>query len=595
MDPWKSWAIVGIAAAGAAYYYSQSGKSQRGRRRASVVPGGQSQRRRSIQTNDSKAKRKKKDKVSDASDQPGSDAADVTSASGRAGPNGKLGKQKHRKQKASKLAETPAPQLSQEQNANLADDNAEDEGMTNAEFARQLSDVKTGNALKEPASTKETKELRKQGKRNKAPPESTSGASSKTNGVASFQDLSTTASSTTGADADDDLSPAISPKFGATQTAKPSGADVSDMLEPAPEGPSVLRLVEPTNSQPARQPKSQKPKQEPQTKKQRQNRQRNEEKKIVREQTEKERRILLEKQLQSAREAEGKPAKKGLAGSQAPFDNVWNKPAGAAASPMVTPTIPNNAPLLDTFDENKLIPGPGKRDMDGKVNGMSAEEKAWNQDLPPEEEQLRLITEMDTDNAWSTVPKGGKGKKKASGPTISSGSQKKDSPNGTKPPLATSENNSKTDSTTHNIQSYRSSTTSAVTADHEKNMSSNNKNKDASGDMKEANRDNAGIAAGSNAKDGKGEEYAGNLSAASNSHDSSKEKDASKISVSNAGGTHQENAATAKDEGQEQPKRVKETYKTLDHWVWNFDNIKEHPDYDPDCKYIIYNHAFDGS
>ena len=220
-----------------------------------------------------------------------------------------------------------------------------------------------------------------------------------------------TTSSTTGADADDDLSPATSPAFGATESTKNSG-DVADMLEAPVKGPSVLRLTQPTQSQPDRQPKEKKTAAEPETKKQRQRRKKNEEQKAAREEGEKERRVLMENQRRVAREAEGRPAKNGLGTSKAPSASVWAKPMEKTSLESTGPSYNSSELLLDTSDN------PGKfasSSMDTKTKGTTANPKAWNSDMPSEEEQLKMLSEAD-DKGWNTVQKGGKAKKKRNGP-----------------------------------------------------------------------------------------------------------------------------------------------------------------------------------
>src|SRR5206468_1295142 len=103
--------------------------------------------------------------------------------------------------------------------------------------------------------------------------------------------ISTGASSTTGADADDDLSPAGSPASGAASLAAAKSVDISDMLEEPRAAPGVLRLTDPKGTM-----GKQKSKQAPrtfevaETKKQRQNRLKREAQKAVNEESEKERR-----------------------------------------------------------------------------------------------------------------------------------------------------------------------------------------------------------------------------------------------------------------------------------------------------------------
>ena len=402
MEPWKSWGIIAVVGAGAYLYYSQSGKAKRGRGRIPFVPE-QTQRRNSNLRDDSKGRRKRKD-ASGVSDHVISDVADVSSASAKARGKGRPKKRKGEKKSSSQLAQSSAVDASQEGGVEFDLGDAGDDGIDNEEFAKQLSGLKTGTSLTKPANSNETKKTKRQGKRNELPPEPANGGLAPANGGPSAKGMSTS-SSTTGADADDDLSPAMSPTLGATESTKAAG-DVSDMLENPSKGPPVLRLVQPAEPQVPRQPKAPKKAEEPLTKKQRQNRQRNEEKKAARAETEKERRVLMEKQLRTAREAEGRPAKNGLESSKPSVSNAWTK-SGDDVPP--APTADDNGALLDTFEGTN---GSASSNNASKGNGNSGN-KLWGRDLPSEEEQMRILNEMDNNDGWNTVEKGGKGKKKA--------------------------------------------------------------------------------------------------------------------------------------------------------------------------------------
>lgn len=562
MDPWKSWAIVGVFGVGAAYYYSQSGKSKRGVGRAPpLVSAEQSQRHGSDHRNDSKDKRKKKGKLSDNSNQLGSDVAEVSSASLETSTNVTVKKRKGGKKQPSKLAQSSAVEVSPEQGAGTENDISEVEGMDNVEFARQLSGLKTGTSLKKPAPQNENKKTRTQGKPNEAPPQAVNTSALKTNGFASTQDMST-ASSTTGADADDDLSPVMSPDLRATQATTPSSTDISDMLEPAPKGPSILRITEPANPQPIRQPKAPKTTPELETKKQRQNKQKNEEKKAMREQAEKERRVLLEKQLRTAREAEGRPAKNGRGPSQLPSTNAWNKTASAATESTGSATKQSSESLLDTFEDTPTTL-PSLRSTNGAENGMSVDKNAWNNDLPSEEEQMRMITEMDSDNAWSTVAKGGKSKKKSSAATIadkdtvkSSRYLKKDTSSAPTASLATPADNNKTNPKANNKDT--SSTMPAISPEQDNTTTSGAEKKDTSTRVMTA-----------------------------------KEEDLNKPATSRTNDSKNEESTSSKATDALEPKHIKATYETIDHSVWTRENITEHPDYDPDFPYALTGHPDD--
>ncbi|KAI9790522.1 MAG: hypothetical protein M1816_005029 [Peltula sp. TS41687] len=230
----------------------------------------------------------------------------------------------------------------------------------------------------------------------------------------SSRNMSTASSSTTTAgDADDDLSPVVSPSLEATSGgSQVSGNDVSDMLEGPPPGPSVLRIIEST--QPAKPSRPQQPKpsssQPTETKKQRQNRKKAEERKAVRQEAEAERRARLEKQLRTAREAEGRPAKNGMGGTSSstavPASSVWNSHKHAMTTSDedtdLTPAADtaDRLPLLDTFNGDITT---------NKNNNQSS--KNWHEPLMSEEEQMRMINELDDNAGWNTVSKGKKTRK----------------------------------------------------------------------------------------------------------------------------------------------------------------------------------------
>lgn len=402
MEPWQSWGIVAVVGAGAYIYYSQSDKAKRGRARLSLFPD-QAQRRNSKLRDDSQGRRKRGDNHA-ASDQVNSDVADVSSASNRHNKKDRVKKRKGDKKQPSQLAQSSAAEINSEEKVD--NDDVGDDDIDNKEFARLLSGAKTGTSLSKAVDSNEPKRTRKQGKRNELQPVSANGTLGLPNGQPSDKGLSTS-SSTTGADADDDLSPAASPALGATQTPKAAG-DVSDMLDAPTKGPMILRVTEPAQPQIERLPNPKKPVEEPETKKQRQNRKRKEEEKAAREHAEKERRILLEKQLRTSREAEGRPAKNGLGISKPPVSNAWTKSGDDTVVPASLVAPAANSALLDTFDETKESPGSIRGGQD-----ESTKKKVWEHDLPSESEQLRILNEMDGNDGWNTVEKSGKAKRKA--------------------------------------------------------------------------------------------------------------------------------------------------------------------------------------
>lgn len=421
-----SWVLfgTGVAAAGG-YYYTQSQKKIA---RAREVAG----RRRGPQARVEPKERRIKARDSTSSDPVVSDFVDVASATGSGAEGSK--KRKGNKKQPSKLIQSSAVDVSNEPKPHI--EGGEDEGMDNTEFARQFSSKQMGTDLKKSASPAKKQRTKKQSKHNKTASEATNGSALMPGGTANPQP-SSTASSTTGADADDDLSPTNSPELGAMSNTMSSGMDVSDMLEAPMKGPSILNITAPTKPQHVRQPKQQKPVPEPETKKQRQNRKKKEEQRTAREESEKERRVLLEKQLRTAREAEGRPAKNGLGITNAPPSNAWNKTATVNGGPKAPPPLvdQNDALLLDTFDDGQSSANGATSLSALAVNGGSSPQAASastftsNTDLPSEEEQLRLISEMDSDNVWNTVNKGGKAKRTKAAIGSSSASNNMSSPN----------------------------------------------------------------------------------------------------------------------------------------------------------------------
>lgn len=647
MDPWKSWAIVGIVGAGAAYYYSQSGKSKKGIGQISSILTDQSRRRGSASTNDSRRTRKQKgnDKASGASDQAAGDSAEASSSSAKASSIEKARKRRRGEQQPTKLSQSSAVGVDSVPDVEVGADDKEDEGMSNKEFAMQLSGLKTGTPFKKSDSAiKENKKTKKQHKSIEMPPEATNGAVAKPNGIFNAQEAST-ASSTTGADADDDLSLPVSPAFGASQATMPSGADVTDMLETPAKGPSVFRLTEPIDQQPARQPKAQKPKPEPETKKQRQRRQKNEEQKAIREQVEKERRVLLEKQLRTAREAEGRPAKNGLGGSKAPSTSAWDRSTNSAADVTVgsaaAPSKSHDGPLLDTFDEDKSFLGDAPlvnggalstsgdeqandaRDAvstDGKVSGRAdtlTNGPAWGEDVPSEEEQIRLISEFDSDDTWKTVSKA-KGKKRSTTMTSAVNSNRSNPSGSSKNPLGP-DNRVSISAITNNSPAKDSSSTCVQTSSEVDDTQSS---PNAAKTMALANLriDEDQLEDGPSAGEvGRPEDPRIKFShldfeGGTFHNEDINDKGVSKyfrgkllpngkpdyndpdyqrnwvpgMSVHNIYRPRLKHLGF-RDDGV----TMKETFRTIDHDVWTRENIQDHPDYDPAWPYALTGHAMD--
>ncbi|KAL7923962.1 hypothetical protein ACQKWADRAFT_288381 [Trichoderma austrokoningii] len=288
--------------------------------------------------------------------------------------------------------ETPA-----EANQWLSNDAEKQEKLDNREFARQLSKAKEGAKFDNKEAAKQREKTVKQSKANKP------------KAAAPAPEAVISAPSSNGADADDDESPvALSPE---TRPVDVSG--VSDMLEPtSTTGPSVLRL---TDTEPKKQKKKASKNPEPvETKKQRQNKKKAEAAKAAREETEKERKVLEEKQRRTARIAEGRAAKDGsefmaaVNGKKSAWDGT-NGTNGAAAKKEDAAVY---APL-DTFE--KSAPAPA-----AKKEAANQLESSWISSLPSEEEQMEMLKEESDE--WNTVKtKSSKKSKKA--PSVESGEE----------------------------------------------------------------------------------------------------------------------------------------------------------------------------
>ncbi|KAI3199038.1 hypothetical protein CBS147311_6122 [Penicillium roqueforti] len=280
--------------------------------------------------------------------------------------------------KKSKRKSKPAPEPAAAKKSEVktvvssptTEDDKPDEEIDRKEMARRMAGLKT-NAPAQPAPAKP------------APTKS-----QKKNKKKAAHASDTRASSTTGAEADDDLSSAGSPQVNATV---PLAGYVSDMLEAPAPGASVLRVTGNVENQPKKQ-KVQTFK-EVETKKQRQQRLKNEARKQQVLEAEAERKKLLEKQLHTARESERREA----ARSSTPAANAWqtkeniapvktNGVNGGSRPAPAAPATSVSQGLLDTFES-------------------PAAPTKWAQNLPSEEEQLRLLGAAKGDDEWTTVSK----------------------------------------------------------------------------------------------------------------------------------------------------------------------------------------------
>lgn len=380
MHPFLSWSIVLAVCGAIGYYYRNNGKVRGGRARTGSRASDLSIRDEKKIRKNSKAKEVVNtalEKASDLSAAVVDTTADLTS--GKKRKNNKQAKPAPAPQK--KEAPAPAPVVEEEKDDVKA-------------FAQQFANVRKGTDLK-PASANENSKKQRRAKKQTA--NATSAAESSGNSTSAHI---STASSTNGQDADDDLSPATSPSFTATQ---PAG-DISDMLEAPAPAASVLRL---TGDLQGKQ-KKKAPVADFQTvsnsKKKRAQERKKEERKEMVQAAELERKKLLERQMHIARSSERAAA---ATKTSAPAKNAW---APTATPTQTTPKATENVPFLDTFTpttETKSTP--------------SATTKDWIQSLPSEEEQMKILAGNTGDDDWTTVSKRKEKKKEA--PSVSDSSE----------------------------------------------------------------------------------------------------------------------------------------------------------------------------
>lgn len=404
MEPWQSWTVVLLGGGAAWWYYNKQSKPKTKTGKVPLIS--EEVQKRSTKRRDENKVKKKTDDNASATEPSGNDIPVVPSVVPPAtdtSTNKQLKKRRSGKKPSDPASASSAVLIEKSGNDHSTAEVHTDEGMDNREFAKQLSEIKTGTPLAPPTRAGSNRKSKK-----KAVAKENIRGAPDVHDMSSSQAMST-ASSTTGMDADDDLSSTNSPALGATTS---KGLDISDMLETPAAGPSILRLTGPNQPAPGKSTPKQKGLQAQETKKQRQNRQKHERKKVARQQGEKERRVLLEKQLRTAREAEGRPTMNGMTSSKPPTTNAWPtaaKPTGTHESSSAATSTSDVAPLLDTFDKN----GPVKAATNGSQGEyISTAAKAWQRDLPSEEDQIRMLNEMNEDHGWNTVQNGRKRRNK---------------------------------------------------------------------------------------------------------------------------------------------------------------------------------------
>ena len=257
-------------------------------------------------------------------------------------------------------------------------DDSSDDGVDTRDFARQLATIKQGTNLNAAKKTDEKKQ--KSVKQSRAQIIDDKADQSKVSA----------ASSTAGADADDDESLTTSP---VVKAADASG--VSDMLEPKAAGPSVLRLTDTDKAKPKKEKKAKEP-EKVETKKQRQNRQKAEAAKALREETEKQRKVDMEAQRRLARISEGRAAQDGSA-FLAAQQSAWTANGGSGASSTGTNGEAHVVQPLDTFDTGSYTDvSVPKVATPVKTNPADS----WIATLPSEEEQMEMLR---GEESWNTV------------------------------------------------------------------------------------------------------------------------------------------------------------------------------------------------
>jgi hypothetical protein len=316
----------------------------------------------------------------------------ISKAKGKAAGRGSAEKSENipstKPKKKTRKTPEPAPALTKnleekpESPATYQNVDRDEEDMDIKEFAKRYAAVKTGVST---ANHPKTRSNEQQSKHSTISLESSSGE---------FMGSHLSTSSTNGADADDDLSSAGSPVDNVASVAD----YMSDMLEPPAPSSSVFRLAGPPGSQP-KKPKTQ-PFKQVETKKQRQQKAKNEARKLQVQEAEEQRRKLLEKQLHTAREAERQKAART---NTNPIPSVWKIQATDNASSGAQEAVLAQDSLLNTFD-----PSATTLSDQGEARPKFS---APGRDLPTEEEQLRILGALSSENDWTTVSSK-KGKKK---------------------------------------------------------------------------------------------------------------------------------------------------------------------------------------
>lgn len=268
-------------------------------------------------------------------------------------------------------------------------------------FAQQLAKAQAGTKLQSDSQQK------------RATPRST-GATlqpKKSEDVLSTAELS----STTGQDADDDLSSVESPQQKPT-----SRKDISDMLETPGAAPTTLRLTN-VSDEPRRAKPAPKQFEQVQSKKKRNEQARREEQKRLREESDKIHEQKKQEQLRRARMAAG-TSNQTKANTFTTTTNAWQTKNEESKTK-------DAAPLLDTFDPSDsnsvapsgvqtaslstTVPSNNASSLKSEVGAKAASALAasgrehgangdWAERMS-EEEQLQKLRDQEQDDAWESV------------------------------------------------------------------------------------------------------------------------------------------------------------------------------------------------
>ncbi len=402
MEPWQSWTIALVLGGGLFYYYKPAGNIARGR--VGRAHAGLEQPLQSLSTR-RRQDRQTPPRGNETSNSAGRSVESLASV-GEISINTSNTTKQPKKRKVDK-APSSQPTASLVALAEEDLDDAQQE-IDDSEWVKQLEARKKGVSLtvaprRDNSATKKQNIVKKQ------------------NGIVASPGNSTLRTGPINSNLGDIPAPAPMPSTSVTNGAA-SGRDVSDMLETPTAGPSIIRITGEQKAKKFHEPHEAPPQE---SKKQRQNRKKVEDKKMAREEGERERKVLEEKQRRTARESRSEPAKNGLGVAMAPSNNAWSA-AVPTAKTLVTNGSGTSRPtsylqdtqLLDTFDHDGVSTTSSNEPTTNTTSPETAP-STLDQDHPSEETQIQMLNEMNGDAGWNEVTiKGKKGKRKTQAPDI---------------------------------------------------------------------------------------------------------------------------------------------------------------------------------